>query len=213
MKISKKYLIISAVAIGIAVITINIVFQLTKEKNYTANDIITKDDSKERHHLNKKKDNKIPTDVLKFVDAYRYISKNSDLQGSPLDIPQNLVISEEKNSDNEIMNTIYFLNDINKNAFSESTFFKIVLNENKTQIKKVIYAGPFDLNTCYVSLGALNILNDPSIDDLTRKIDSYINEQELSSFDETVSTNGWNVNVQLNASQFVPPMNFVLEKM
>ncbi|ACK89885.1 conserved hypothetical protein [Bacillus cereus AH820] len=154
----------------------------------------------------------LPADVIKFTNAYRNITDNPTLNGNPIRLPEHLDIVQEKNSTNEIMHKIYFLNEQVKDDFRNSSRFNILLNAKKSEIQKIVYSGPMDLNTFYISLGALDLLKNPLIDDFSNQIDFYLNKQDLTPFNEHVQSRGWDINVQFNISPSIPPMSFILEK-
>ncbi|HDR4614590.1 hypothetical protein [Bacillus thuringiensis] len=154
----------------------------------------------------------LPDDVIKFTNAYRNIINNPNLNGNPIHIPENLNIVQEENSSNQKMYKVYFLNEQIKDDFRNSRFFNILLNDKKDGIQKIVYSGPMDLNTFYVSLGALNLLKNPLIDEFSNQVDLYLNKQDLAPFDEHVQSRGWDINVQFNISPSIPPMSFILEK-
>ncbi|EJQ03984.1 MULTISPECIES: hypothetical protein [Bacillus cereus group] len=154
----------------------------------------------------------LPDDVIKFTNAYCSITDNPTLSGNPIRLPEQLNIVQEKKSTNEIMYKIYFLNNQVKDDFRNSSRFNILLNDKKNGIQQIVYSGPMDLNTFYVSLGALDLLKNPLIDEFSNQIDFYLNKQDLTPFDEHIQSRGWDINVQFNISPSIPPMSFILEK-
>ncbi|EOA3902559.1 MULTISPECIES: hypothetical protein [Bacillus cereus group] len=92
MKISKKYLIISAIVIGIAILTINVVYQLTKEQKYTVDDIATK---VEASKMGYKLDEKLGTQRGEKKDILSSIRlKNTETSG----FANNMMIDEYEDS-------------------------------------------------------------------------------------------------------------------
>ncbi|MGG3115250.1 hypothetical protein [Bacillus paranthracis] len=158
-----------------------------------------------------KSTSKIPNDVIMFVNTYRQISKSANANALSIPEVKDLSKQTDEDSNGKKFTRIPFVYKFNKEDTQQSLLFSAILSNDESSFTKITYSGVFNFDTFLASLSSFQLLNDEQVKILINNIAQNV-ENKNFKFEETIQTNEFSITFEINVSQFIPPMSFIIER-